>query len=351
MDNVNWCTQTTSDGSFNSPYPTHVDNLCLCSDDTIGTPDHLGTRDVIREVLKGSKKSWKTMVNGEMPSGLQNSKQHFLKQDDSRETKALGHFPIRNSYISAYIYQKTGEHRTAKQVGSRLQQLRDTCSTRKSSPTVHYGSLQHHDLPYESASGDDSAPAFPISDSEAAWRQNSSHAVIPNIDPTLTFIPRCNLDWTPSSGASEVEGAQFYTTSLVPAFWRTIYPTEYTIKHQIEQDTLTPSVLFSAIYKFRYPMEVAARLPESFSDFDVEAAHHSTAGPHSPLKCAPASEDAFGSLTELGYNGGASLPSTNGSEASMSSGYSQDADRVIPKTRLAMRSLYQHADGDGLPAT
>ncbi|EEB98468.1 hypothetical protein MPER_02014, partial [Moniliophthora perniciosa FA553] len=51
--------------------------------------------------------------------------------DDSRETRLLGRFPMRNRYISAYIYQKTGKHRTAKQVGSRLQQLRDTCGTKK----------------------------------------------------------------------------------------------------------------------------------------------------------------------------------------------------------------------------
>ncbi|KAJ6535012.1 hypothetical protein B0H19DRAFT_871917, partial [Mycena capillaripes] len=44
--------------------------------------------------------------------------------DDSRETRTLGRFPRRNRFISDYIFYKTGKRRTAKQVGSRLQQLR-----------------------------------------------------------------------------------------------------------------------------------------------------------------------------------------------------------------------------------
>jgi len=43
-----------------------------------------------------------------------------------RATKSLGRFPNRNRFISEYILKKTGKHRTPKQVGSRLQQLRDT---------------------------------------------------------------------------------------------------------------------------------------------------------------------------------------------------------------------------------
>jgi transcriptional enhancer factor len=44
---------------------------------------------------------------------------------DSRETRLLGRFPMRNRYLSDYILRTTGEFRSPKQVGSRLQQLRD----------------------------------------------------------------------------------------------------------------------------------------------------------------------------------------------------------------------------------
>lgn len=46
--------------------------------------------------------------------------------EDCRETRILGRFPMRNQFISDYIFQTTGKRRSAKQVGSRLQQLRDT---------------------------------------------------------------------------------------------------------------------------------------------------------------------------------------------------------------------------------
>ncbi|TFK39519.1 hypothetical protein BDQ12DRAFT_722372 [Crucibulum laeve] len=46
----------------------------------------------------------------------------------NRDVKQLQRFPKRNRYISDYILEATGKRRTAKQVGSRLQQLRDTCT-------------------------------------------------------------------------------------------------------------------------------------------------------------------------------------------------------------------------------
>lgn len=38
-------------------------------------------------------------------------------------------FPMRNRFMSEYIYEATGKKRTPKQVGSRIQQLQDTCKT------------------------------------------------------------------------------------------------------------------------------------------------------------------------------------------------------------------------------
>lgn len=45
---------------------------------------------------------------------------------ESKSSRGLTRLPNRNKFIAAYILQKTGYVRTAKQVGSRLQQLRDT---------------------------------------------------------------------------------------------------------------------------------------------------------------------------------------------------------------------------------
>ena len=114
------------------------------------------TEGVFQSIVK-SRKSWKTLKGGEIvwppeleaalidgawvirplvgPSwfnylrviGLEN-----YQPDDSRETRLLGRFPLRNRFISDWIFQKTGKRRTAKQVGSRLQQLRDTCGGKRS---------------------------------------------------------------------------------------------------------------------------------------------------------------------------------------------------------------------------
>ena len=56
------------------------------------------------------------------------------KPAESKSPRGLTRFPNRNKFISEYIYKKTGEIRTAKQVGSRIQQLRDTTAGKTSKP-------------------------------------------------------------------------------------------------------------------------------------------------------------------------------------------------------------------------
>lgn len=50
----------------------------------------------------------------------------MYQPEDCLETRILGRFPMRNQFISDYIFCTAGRRRSAKQVGSRLQQLRDT---------------------------------------------------------------------------------------------------------------------------------------------------------------------------------------------------------------------------------
>ncbi|KAK7471945.1 hypothetical protein VKT23_000051 [Stygiomarasmius scandens] len=93
------------------------------------------TTEVFRSVFKG-RKCWKTQKGGEMvwPPELEAALLEGLAKyqpDNSRETVLLGRYPMRNRFISEYIQRTTGKHRTAKQVGSRLQQLRDTCNAKE----------------------------------------------------------------------------------------------------------------------------------------------------------------------------------------------------------------------------
>ncbi|KAG2122329.1 hypothetical protein DEU56DRAFT_864478 [Suillus clintonianus] len=94
------------------------------------------TEDILRTIMK-VRKSWKTLkghtepvwppyLEATMLKGL-----HEYKPVDSRETQILGRFPMRNRFISEYIYHKTGMYRSSKQIGSRLQQFRDTSEGRE----------------------------------------------------------------------------------------------------------------------------------------------------------------------------------------------------------------------------
>ncbi|KAI6101446.1 hypothetical protein EDD16DRAFT_395835 [Pisolithus croceorrhizus] len=89
------------------------------------------TEDILHIILQ-TRKSWKTLkgqAEAVWPPYLEATMLKALQEyvpEDSRETRILGRFPMRNRFISDYIYRSTGKVRSAKQVGSRLQQLRDT---------------------------------------------------------------------------------------------------------------------------------------------------------------------------------------------------------------------------------
>ncbi|KLO12563.1 hypothetical protein SCHPADRAFT_890703 [Schizopora paradoxa] len=85
----------------------------------------------VAETIVSARKSWKT-VKGKSepvwPPVLEKALVKALlqyKPTDSRYARALGRFPKRNRFISDYIFEHTGQRRTPKQVGSRLQQLKD----------------------------------------------------------------------------------------------------------------------------------------------------------------------------------------------------------------------------------
>ncbi|KAJ6528676.1 hypothetical protein DFH09DRAFT_1413512, partial [Mycena vulgaris] len=83
----------------------------------------------------GSRRAWKTLQSGEnvwpphLEAALLEGESHVAHT--SAETRVLGRYRGRNQFISEYIFNKTGERRSNKQVGSRLQQLRHCSSDSK----------------------------------------------------------------------------------------------------------------------------------------------------------------------------------------------------------------------------
>lgn len=63
--------------------------------------------------------------------------QKYKPSPELRSSKSPGRFPMRNRFISDYIFDSTGKRRTPKQVGSRLQQMRDTCKGEESKSVIN----------------------------------------------------------------------------------------------------------------------------------------------------------------------------------------------------------------------
>ncbi|KAF9267969.1 hypothetical protein L218DRAFT_1074027 [Marasmius fiardii PR-910] len=121
-----------------SPSRKHIGYVCMSTvDDLSYTPSaEEKDRDAAQIVATG-RRSWKTLKGkGEAvwPPHLEAALIEALEKyrpDESRSTKTLGRFSMRNRFISDYIFETTGKRRTPKQVGSRLQQLRDTCKSER----------------------------------------------------------------------------------------------------------------------------------------------------------------------------------------------------------------------------
>ncbi|KAI0628408.1 hypothetical protein C8Q77DRAFT_1068156 [Trametes polyzona] len=122
--------------------PNHRENLAQhihissAEDLSYSVSASSGINDTIQTIVTG-RKCWKTMKGkGEVvwPPYLEAALVEGLEKYqpvESRTSRSFGRFPMRNKFISDYIFNVTGKRRTPKQVGSRLQQLRDTAEGKR----------------------------------------------------------------------------------------------------------------------------------------------------------------------------------------------------------------------------
>ncbi|KAG1745271.1 hypothetical protein EDB19DRAFT_1849322 [Suillus lakei] len=109
-----------------------------------------------------------------------------------QEAQISGRFPQRNQFISDYIYRKTGKHRSSKQIGSRLQQLRDTSEGREL-----IDSLTH------SRSEVDSSRRFSPHSHMHDFEDESKHS------PSSLSFKSSTLTSDSSSASSSISSAQY----------------------------------------------------------------------------------------------------------------------------------------------
>lgn len=88
------------------------------------------TEDILRTIMK-VRKSWKTLKGNTEPVWPPCLEAMMLKGLQEYGPAAHSRCPQRNQFISDYIYRKTGKHRSSKQIGSRLQQFKDTSEGRE----------------------------------------------------------------------------------------------------------------------------------------------------------------------------------------------------------------------------
>ncbi|KAJ7255813.1 hypothetical protein B0H12DRAFT_523141 [Mycena haematopus] len=269
------------------------------------------TKEVLQSVLS-ARKMRKTSLGGETiwPLDLEAALLEALEiyqPDDSLETRMLGRFPRRNRFISDYIFDKSGKRRSPKQVGSRLQQLRESCGGTQ---------LQHLLSPFRKPSRSESAesaldsPILPLEDRLFPNTTSSRHTIIyidiladephmanrsspwldaedvavihasdhprrlESIDPTVSFTaPSAVVAHSRFTSYSEdlvlhtetvplmlsldqaPQSRFLYSTPLAPKSWSMIVhspdPTRFIISQEVvnNENILT---LFSATYKFSY---------------------------------------------------------------------------------------------------
>ncbi|KAJ7302994.1 hypothetical protein DFH08DRAFT_1089546 [Mycena albidolilacea] len=106
---------------------------------------------------------WSPVLEAALIEGLEKYRPTTCR----RYTRPLLRFPKRNQYISDHIFTATGVRRTPKQVGSRLQQLRDTCCDERVLNLIFHGeyspgSTTEPNTPSDSSMPLDSASPSPV---------------------------------------------------------------------------------------------------------------------------------------------------------------------------------------------
>ncbi|KAL4244355.1 TEC1 family protein [Abortiporus biennis] len=305
-------------------------------------------------IMKGKDEAvWPPQLEAALIEGLEK-----YRPTESRSTRALGRFPMRNKFISDYIFETTGKRRTPKQVGSRIQQLRDTSSGKqilKALSDRHYEMMRPAravEPPQLSAVDDDStslqaatgppAPshvyieALPPRASDTysmqqGYQPSSSLAMddfralgprpLANVDNTLTFVSSirtpCYSSFhvlkndilvhseitTMEECTAEVQqpisssNTFLYRTTLVPTFWSQLCESEDLSSFTISQEI------------FRISDE-----PSSSAQSNVisSVVYHFTVTSLSPRSLSPTSvsiDDSFPDLEYQSYNSASPSPS------------------------------------------
>ncbi|KAH9067705.1 hypothetical protein EDB87DRAFT_23826 [Lactarius vividus] len=251
------------------------------------------TRDAVNTIVSG-RKSWKTLKGkGEAvwPPYLEAALIEALdkyRPETSRSTRSLSRFPNRNRFISDYIYHVTGKRRTAKQVGSRLQQLRDTCGGKR---ILKLLSNRHYSPPSDAHEVSPSLEDAHASDDASPSPSASEHALERTHAPARTAralvhidVLAANAPWSPSDDAGIVMGNPLMTPPHSPESHTFSQTSQVNIFHSPKP---RPLRAIDPIVTFTSPSFVVAKSSCSVY-FDGNCVHTDV----TEVNCTPAKDDS-----------------------------------------------------------
>ncbi|KIY70081.1 hypothetical protein CYLTODRAFT_442203 [Cylindrobasidium torrendii FP15055 ss-10] len=237
-----------------NPYPSHHDDLYPpCAIDTIALPSRTTVeRDAPAigfDITMTGRKIWKlTKAKSEeskaervwpleIETKLIEALERYKVPNQLPRRTRFQRFPRRNRFISDYIFNTTGSVRTAKQVGSRLQQLRDSCkdpritrlitdvefsmNTSSSAPYVYIGQPSAE---MNLSSPDSDSPKSPFIETAQPLPtrkqdfQTSKHLSIPTTHSLATKADELSWDSTEQNYHPPAQEtlAQHWSSSTVP---------------------------------------------------------------------------------------------------------------------------------------
>ncbi|KAI0338564.1 hypothetical protein BDW22DRAFT_684334 [Trametopsis cervina] len=206
-----------------------------------------GSSNPAVKTILNSRKCWRNMKGKEeavWPPDLEAALIGGLEKyrpAEAKSNRVLGRFPMRNKFVADHIFETTGQRRTPKQVGSRIQQLRDTSSGKHILKAI---SDKHYEMMHPKKSATDEQEAGP-SRRKTQLLQPSKTATLSAPTPMLAHVYINTLpphySWLPSAG-SPIPLSSIYSQEAKPL--RTIDPTvSFTSAEQ------TPCQAFFQLYK------------------------------------------------------------------------------------------------------
>ncbi|KAI0083584.1 hypothetical protein BDY19DRAFT_647809 [Irpex rosettiformis] len=152
--------------------------------------DDAETNKAVKTILN-SRKCWRNMKGKEeavWPPELEAALIEGLERyrpAEAKSNRVLGRFPMRNKFVADYIFDTTGYRRTPKQVGSRIQQLRDTSSGKHILKAI---SDRHYEMMHPTGSRSTQQKAGPSGSRSGMMQQPSTFSATPPTIPAPAHV-------------------------------------------------------------------------------------------------------------------------------------------------------------------